>query len=164
MISAYDINLFEVCQPGASLADFVARTLVAARPQPVKVAFFDYLFKHDPAPEVWHLLCTVASDENLLKKARVITDRSWRNCVVRVTPKEISVTAGGVTTLDGVLDLDATLHYWASQAEAIFFHLDPGVPAEEAQVVPVSESRDYLLNWLFQREFGDLRKAEGESN
>lgn len=149
MIKAYDEDLFQAARPGEDLHAYIRDTVVAASPHAVKAAVVQYLIEHDPAVPVYQLMNRIIAEGALLAKARVVSDRKWRNCVVLVTPAEAAVTQGGITRLDGTCDMEATLRYWRLHAEAIYIQLAPGPVAEKT----LGESMEYLLNWTFKRYF-----------
>lgn len=157
MIRAYDVELFEACRCGADLREYVRDTVVAATPVAAQIQVFEYISAASPSTEVVEVLNRITGDEALMRKVQVVTDRSWRNCVLCVTPESVTVRVGGISFPDGRYDLEATLRYWSRQAEQVFLQLC-GEPAEEQ--ASINESLEYLINWTFRRHWGEMLPAE----
>ena len=85
MIRAYDEELLAVVEPNLTVAEHVQRTILATTRAGVKEAIFAYLGRHDPPESVYHLLGRITSDDGLLGKTRIVSDRRYGNCVVLVT-------------------------------------------------------------------------------
>lgn len=155
MIRAYDADLFDTASKDrGSLLDYISSTTVAAESAEVKAHVAGFLTHCRPAPQVREVLARVIDDERLLAKTRLVSDRSWRNCVLLVTPRRAVVTQGGITYANGTFDLDATLTYWRLHAETIFIHVSE-VDIETPERT-LGESMEYLLYWLFKRYFGTV--------
>ncbi len=154
MIRAYDEALFEAAVKDMRLADFIDETLIAAEPAKVRADLLDFVAQERPAPEVREVIDRLLDDDQLMAKVRLVSDRSWRNCVLAITPERATVTQGGITFVDGSCDLDATLTYWRLHAEQVFLQVGP----TEAQSLErtLGESMEYLLFWLFKRYFGKV--------
>ncbi|HWI61684.1 MAG TPA: hypothetical protein VNT75_07605 [Symbiobacteriaceae bacterium] len=151
MIRAYDEEWFLSVHPNGDLNAHIRETVLARNCLSVKAAIFEYLVDHNPAPQVYNLLNRLTSDPSLLGRVRVVTDRQWGSCTILATPEEAKVTAGGIALLDGTIDVEASLHYWAGHAEAILLQLSDGIDPEEKK--PLIESLQWLTHWQFKRQF-----------
>lgn len=157
MIRAYDIDLFNHCQPAGDLLGYVRRTRVATNPDAVRKAVAEYIARHDLEPAVKRLLETIMEDPALLNKTRIVTEGHWRNCVLLITPSGAIPTVGAVTMLNGKCDMTATLNYWRRHAEEIFLQLAAG---QRRGRTPLAESLEQLVNWVFKRHFKGVLAAE----
>lgn len=154
MIKAYDEELFAMAAKKGNLHDFIFATTVAADPDGVRDHLTRFLLTCRPEPPVQETLSRILSDERLFARTQLVNDRSWRTCVLMVTPRRIVVTQGGITFADGTCDLNATLTYWRLHAEAFFIHLQETDPPALERTL--GESMEYLLLWLFKRYFGTV--------
>lgn len=157
MIRAYDIDLFNHCQPAGDLLGYVRRTAVATDAEAVRKAMEQYVQRHDPDQVVKGVLDRLVQDSVLLAKTRIVTEGHWRNCVLLITPTGAIPTVGAVTLLNGKSDMDATLSYWRRHAEEIFVQLAEG---QRRGRTPLAESLEQLVNWVFKRHFKGVLAAE----
>lgn len=151
MIRAYDEDWFLSINPDGKLSAHIRQTVLAKNSLSVKAAIFEYLVDHNPTPQVYSLLNRLMADPNLLARVHVVTDRQWGTCTLLVTPDEARITAGGITLLEGVVDVDATCRYWSLHAEAILLQLSDGAVVEDRK--PLLESLQWLTHWQFKRHF-----------
>lgn len=151
VIRAYDEDWFLSVNPTGDLRTHIRETVLAQTAVSVKAAIFEYLVDHNPAPQVYVLLNKLTADPRLLAKVRVVTDRQWGTCTLLVTPDEARITAGGITLLEGVVDVDATCRYWSLHAEAILLQLSDSAVVEDRK--PLLESLQWLTHWQFKRHF-----------
>lgn len=154
MIRAYDEEWFLSVNPGGDLRTHIRDTVLAGDGHQVRAAIVEYVMETNPAPQVLDLLNQLAANPALLGRVRVVTDRQWGNCTIRVTPGEAHVMVGGITLLDGTIDLTATLRYWALHAEAVLLQLLEEPEAEPRR--PLLESLQWLLHWQFKRQFDQV--------
>lgn len=154
MIRAYDEEWFLSVNPAGDLRAHIRDTVLAGNLQQVKAAIVEYVIDTNPAPQVLDLLNQLVGDPALLEKVRVVTDRQWGTCTIRVTPREAHVMVGGITLLDGAVDLTATLRYWALHAEAVLLQLQDEPVMEPRK--PLLESLQWLTHWQFKRQFDQV--------
>jgi hypothetical protein len=152
LIRAYAEDWFQSVNPDTDLEAYRQRTVLAEGCRAVKAAVVNYLVEVNPEPAVYDFLNGLMGDMALLSRTLVVTERQWGNATVLVTPGGVRFGAGAIRQMDGSVDMAATLHYFALNAEAILLELAEREPAADAPK-PLPEALEWLNHCRFRKQF-----------